>query len=337
MSIKLISTGSFVSDHVMTNDDLSKMVDTTNDWIVERTGIETRHISKDLTTEEMAYRACKNALDRIDIRPEEIGLLICSTISQDSTVPSSSFTVSGKLGLTDLVCFDLNAACTGFIYAVSVAKSMMETMNIKYAVVAGAERLSKFVDWTDRGSCILFGDAAGAAVLKNTKLCAPCEDVAETALGPGEYDLELLEVMLGGTYDQKKYLSMQSKDSPEDDSPGYINMNGRQIYKFATSIGVKIIDELLEKSGVDREDVVLLVPHQANSRIIDTLSEKSSIPKSKWFMNLNKYGNTSSASVPVALNEAIPNFDLEAHRGKYILSLAFGGGLSYGGILIKIN
>lgn len=334
MSIKLISTGSFVSDQVLTNDDLSKMVDTTNDWIVERTGIETRHISKDLTTEEMAYRACKNALDRIDIRPEEIGLLICSTISQDSTVPSSSFTVSGKLGLTDLVCFDLNAACTGFIYAVSVAKSLMESMNIKYAVVAGAERLSKFVDWSDRGTCILFGDAAGAAVLKNTRFC---EDASEASLGRGEFDLELLEVMLGGTYDQKKYLSMESRDTPEDDSPGYINMNGRQIYKFATSIGVQIIDKLLEKSGVDREDVVLLVPHQANSRIIDTLSEKSSIPKSKWFMNLNKYGNTSSASVPVALNEAISNFDLEAHRGKYILSLAFGGGLSYGGILIKIN
>lgn len=335
MAVKIISTGAFVSEEVLTNEDLSKLVDTTNEWILDRTGIETRHISKDLTTEEMAYRACKQAIEKAAVDPQQIGLLICSTITPDTVVPSSAFTISGKLGVGEAVCFDLNAACSGFIYSVSVAGTLMSSLGIKYALIVGVERLSKFIDRSDRGTCILFGDGAACALLRNDAPEFEAAGEKEELAAP--YNLEIIEMMLGGSYDAKKYLSMLSKDTADDSASPYIRMNGRQIYKFATMIGGKIVSELLEKSGVNPEEIALVVPHQANRRIIDTLSEKSSIPLSKWFMNLNKYGNTSSASVPLALNEVLEDFDFAANRGKYIVSLAFGGGLSYGGLLIKIK
>lgn len=341
MSIKIISIGSYVAGKVLDNHMLSEMVDTNNQWIVERTGIETRYIAEDITTEELAYNSCKNALDKIDIDINEVGLLISSTISNDTVVPSSSFTISGKLGIENAVCFDLNAACSGFVYSLAVAKSFMESTNIKYAILVGAERLSKYVDWKDRSTCILFGDGAGCTILENTcyekNLNKPDNKVnEEDNISDKKLALELIDSVLGGKYDQNRYLTISSKLSPKD-SDSFIRMNGRQIYKFATEIGVKVIEELLLKNNIDKKNVCLIIPHQSNQRIIETLVIKSKIEIEKWFVNLEKYGNTSSASVPIALDEALGKFDFQSNKGKYIIMLAFGGGLSYGASLLKIN
>lgn len=329
MSINILSTGSFITNDILDNEYLSSIVDTSDEWIVERTGIKTRHISKTYTTEELAYEACLNAINKTDIEVNKIGLIIFASVTADTIVPSSAFTLSGKLGINECICFDLNAACSGFVYSVSVAKSLMETMDIEYAVVVGSERLTKNVDWKDRSSCILFGDASGCVILKNDKVTL--NDVKPNC------SLSIEKTIIGGKYDTKKYLMMNSLSSIGGEYQKYIKMNGRQIYKFATDIGPKIINELLQDTNISIEDIAFVVPHQANSRIIDTMSEKSGIKRDKWYTNLEKYGNTSAASVPLAMDEAIQYFDLQNNVGKYIISIAFGGGLSYGGILIKIN
>ncbi|WP_101772790.1 beta-ketoacyl-ACP synthase III [Peptostreptococcus faecalis] len=331
MRINVISTGSHTTDDILTNEDLSKIVDTNDEWIVERTGIKKRHISKKMTTEELAYEACKKALNKIDIDKNDIGLIIFASVSSDTTVPSSSFTISGMLGIENAVCFDLNAACSGFIYSLSVARDVMTGMRKKYAIVIGAEKLTKHVDWEDRSTCVLFGDAAGCAILENT------DEVNPITLPHKR--LNIVDTLLGGKYDSKKYLSIKSNDSVTDDEPDYIKMNGRQIYKFATDIGVKIIDELLDKAKITKDEIELIVPHQANKRIIDTISNKSNIPIDKWFVNLHEYGNTSSASVPLALDEALEELEKKENvndQDRYVLTFAFGGGLSYGGVLLKI-
>ncbi|MEG0249483.1 MAG: beta-ketoacyl-ACP synthase III [Peptostreptococcus sp.] len=350
MSINIISTGSYATDEILDNESLSKMVDTNDKWILERTGIKTRHIAKYNTTEELASKACERALKDVNIDKDEIGLLLFATISSDTKVPSSSYTTAGHLGIENAVCFDVNAACSGFIYSMTIAKSMMKDMNYKYALVVGSERLSKFIDWTDRSSCILFGDGAGCALLENSeyknellkgknnsKVYEKQDEYLENEVSNNLIKLEIKDAILGGIYDKKKYLTVDSKDKVSDEVSPFIEMNGRQIYKFATDIGVKVIDKLLKKNNIKNEDIAMIVPHQANKRIIQTLAEKSNLGIEKWFINLDKYGNTSSASVPIALDEALKNTYLKESRGKYLLSLAFGGGLSYGGILFKIK
>ncbi len=344
MSIKIISTGSYAVGKKLNNHMLSKIVDTNNQWIVERTGIENRYIAEDITTEELAYNSCKKAIEEIDINLDEIGLVIFSTVTGDTSVPSSSFTISGKLGIKNAVCFDLNAACSGFIYSIAVANSLIKSINFKYAIVVGAERLSKYIDWKDRSTCILFGDGAGCAILENTCYNNNINltdndnfiDIVKNSISEKNIDLELIDTIVGGKYDQKRYLTMNSKYSIEDDDY-YIKMNGRQIYKFATDIGIKIIDDLLKKNNISKKEVCMIIPHQANLRIIETLADKSEINLEKWFVNLSKYGNTSSASVPIAMDEAMRNFDFQSNKGRYVIMLAFGGGLSYGGVLLKIN
>ena len=340
MSIKIISTASYTAGKILDNYMLSEMVETNNQWIIERTGIETRYIADKVTTEELAYNSCKKALEKLEIDVHEVGLIICSTITGDSSVPSSSFIISDKLGIENAICFDVNAACSGFIYSISIAKALIESTNLKYAIVVGAERLSKYIDWQDRSTCILFGDGAGCVILENSSYKDNIKKSKENNFTIKNKtnidDLELVDSIIGGKCDQKRYLTMNSRESFEEEAC-YIKMNGRQIYKFATDIGVKVIEDLLKNNNIDKEDVCLVIPHQSNLRIIETLAGKSGISIKKWFVNLNKYGNTSSASVPIALDEAIEKIDFKSNKGKYIIILAFGGGLSYGASLIKIS
>ncbi|MDY3332417.1 MAG: beta-ketoacyl-ACP synthase 3 [Gallibacter sp.] len=330
MGINIISTGSFTSNEILDNIQLSEMVDTSEEWIIERTGIKTRHIASDFTTEDLAANACDNAIKNANLNKDDIQLIIVASVTSDTVVPSSSFLVSEKLDIKNCTCFDINVACSGFIYSITVAKALMASLNIKYAAVIGAEKLSKVVDWGDRASCVLFGDGAGCVILENT-------DITNTAKNSKfNCQLEIVANTIGGNFDYKKYLTIARKDKIDDQVNPFIKMNGRQIYKFATEIGIEVIDELLKKSNINKDELALIVPHQANSRIVDTLAEKSGIDKKKWFINIDKYGNTSSASVPIAMDEALDSFDFESNRGKYIISLAFGGGLSFGGILVKI-
>lgn len=360
MSIKIVSTGSHASDEILDNFMLSKIVDTNNQWIVERTGIDTRHVSKNITTEELGYLAAKKAIEKSGIDNDKIGLIIFASISSDTLVPSSAYTVSGKLGIKDCICFDLNAACSGFIYSMTVAENLMKSMNIEYGLVIGAEILTKYVDWKDRATCILFGDGAGCALLKNTeyKMESTIKDtsakdiVENTKLNlentkenrktecKENYNIEIVDYIIGGKYDYNKYLSLKSRDSFEisDESYSeYISMNGRQIYKFATDIGVSVIEKLTKSAGITKDDIAAVIPHQANRRIVETLSAKSEIDIEKWFINLDKYGNTSAASVPIAMDEFLSNCNYDNYKGKYIITLAFGGGLTYGGILLKVH
>lgn len=336
MTINIISTGSYAGEKILDNEYFAKIVDTNDEWIQERTGIRTRHICDDITTEEMATRACESALDKLDMDRSKIGLVIFASVSSDTKTPASSFNMAGRLGLNgNPICFDLNAACSGFVYSMAVARSIMASMKIAYAIVIGAERLSKFVDWSDRSTCILFGDGAGCAVLENSDLA---DDSVSSSL---DYRLEIEDTYLAGRYDKKKYLTLDSRDSLKEMRHPFIGMNGRQIYKFATDVGVKVIDRLLESNCISKDDIEFLVPHQANKRIIETLALKSQIPDDRWFVNLDEYGNTSAASIPLALNELVekvlPDRKLEQIDGRRIISLAFGGGLSYGGFLLKIR
>ena len=328
MSVKLISTGSAAGERILDNFQLKQMVDTSDEWIVSRTGIRERRIADLITTEELASRSLENAIEKCSVKREEIELLIVATISSDTKVPSSSYTIAGKTGLEKAVCFDINAACSGFIYALSIAKSMMEDMGYRYAAVIGAEKLSKYVNWEDRTTCVLFGDGAGCAILENSE-----GGKKSTKSG---YSIEIVDKKIGGYYDSKKYLTLDSKENIDDVSSKFIEMNGRQVYKFATNEGEKVIRHLCERNKILPEDISMVVAHQANKRIIETLSLKTDIEMEKWFINLEKYGNTSSASVPIAMDEALASLDFNKNKGKYIISAAFGGGLSFGGILLKI-
>ena len=238
------------------------------------------------------------------------------------------------MGLKNIICRDINVACSGYIYAIATAKAMMRDMGKKYALVVGAERLTKYVNWEDRTTCILFGDGAGCMILEN-------EDLVEDR-PVSKYKYEIIDYHLGGKPDVKKYLTIDAKDKIDDEDNLYIGMNGRQVYKFATDVGPKVIDKLLKDNSVDASQVYSFVAHQANMRIIECLSDRSNIGMDRWYTNIQEYGNTSSASVAIAFDEVASRLESSDQDegdilGKYLITTAFGGGLSFGGILMKIK
>lgn len=334
MGVNIIGTGSYVPDNILDNEMLSKLVDTNDEWIVERTGIRRRHISKDETTEDMALKACQRAIEKSSIDVDEIEMIIVASVTSDTKVPSTAFTIAGRMGLKNIICMDINVACSGYIYAIATAKAMMRDMGKKYALVVGAERLTKYVNWEDRTTCILFGDGAGCMILEN-------EDLVEDR-PVSKYKYEIIDYHLGGKPDVKKYLTIDAKDKIDDEDNLYIGMNGRQVYKFATDVGPKVIDKLLKDNSVDESQVYSFVAHQANMRIIECLSDRSNIGMDRWYTNIQEYGNTSSASVAIAFDEVVSRLESSDQDegdilGKYLITTAFGGGLSFGGILIKIK
>lgn len=333
MPINIISTGSFVSDEILTNEDLSKIVDTNDQWIRERTGIVERRIARNNTTEELAYEASRKAIEEIDLDIEKIGLILFASVTNDTKVPSSAFTISGKLGIKNAICMDINAACSGFVFALTTAKALMLSQKIEYALVIGAEKLSKVTNWKDRTTCILFGDGAGATLLKNSNTEDNDKDILEQTIKGQNY--ELCDQYINGKYDENNYLTLDMKKEIYTKTNNYIEMNGRQIYKFATNIGPKMIDKLLADNNIELEEIAGIICHQANLRIIETLAQKTGIDIEKWFINIEKYGNTSSASVALAIDE-YRRTSINNSKGKYIICIAFGGGLSYGSILLKI-
>lgn len=334
MGVNIIGSGRYAPDNILDNEMLSKLVDTNDEWIVERTGIRRRHISKDETTEDMALKACQRAIEKSSIDVDEIEMIIVASVTSDTKVPSTAFTIAGRMGLKNIICMDINVACSGYIYAIATAKAMMRDMGKKYALVVGAERLTKYVNWEDRTTCILFGDGAGCMILEN-------EDLVEDR-PVSKYKYEIKDYHLGGKPDVKKYLTIDAKDKIDDEDNLYIGMNGRQVYKFATDVGPKVIDKLLKDNSVDESQVYSFVAHQANMRIIECLSDRSNIGMDRWYTNIQEYGNTSSASVAIAFDEVVSRLESSDQDegdilGKYLITTAFGGGLSFGGILIKIK
>lgn len=313
MKAKIIGTGSCIPAKVVTNDDLSKIVETSDEWIRERTGIRERRVTDAATaTSDLALVAAEKALANAKVSAAEIELIIVCTCSPDTLFPSVACILQDKLKATNASAFDLSSACAGFNFGLAVASSLIEAGRHKTILLVGADTLTKYLDWTDRGTCILFGDAAGAVVLK--------ADQDSGVIGnfwKAEGNLRNSLVMPGGG----------SRD-PENKNGRFIKMDGKEVFKFAVRALETSIIEVLKATSRSFDDVNLLIPHQANIRIIDHVIKKMGLPKEKVYVNLQKYGNTSAASVPLALDEAATEGRLK--RGDLVILSGFGAGLTYG-------
>lgn len=321
-SVEIIGTGSCIPENRVSNSDLSKFVDTSDEWISERTGIKERRITTGENTSDFAVGAAQKALEDAGISAEEIDLIIVATATPDYFFPSTACLVQKKIEANRATCFDISAACTGFIFGLSTAHQYLKTGLYQTALVIGSEVLSKIVDWEDRNTCVLFADGAGAAVLRRGEEGIISEIMGSD--GSGSEFLECPAVPLKNTF---------ITPSPGEVRPSYLFMNGREVFKFAVNIVPECILKTLENTKYSLADITYIIPHQANLRIIDSAVKKLQVDKSKFFINLPKYGNTSSASIPIALDEMSREKLLKP--GDLIVIVGFGGGLTYGAMLIK--
>ena len=320
---KMIGFGLYTPKNLVENERLQEFLETSDEWIRTRTGIERRYISLDENTSDLAVEASKKALNQAGLSAEDIDLIILATVTPDNFTPSTACIVQDKLGAKNAWAFDINAACTGFIYALKLGRSLIRSGEAKNALIIGAETLSKALNWEDRGSCVLFGDGAGATVLTSTE-----EDCG----------IKCVNVKSDGSKGDSLVIQGLPLNSPFKDgrevSENYINMNGREIFKFATKVMEESIVEILEKENIKIEDIDAIIPHQANLRIIDYVVKRLGIPREKFITNLQNYGNTSGASIPIALCESIDEGNLK--KGDNIIMVGFGGGLTWGAALIKL-
>lgn len=308
----------------MTNADFERLVDTSDEWIVTRTGIRERRIADDdILGSDMAAEACRKAMEMADCQPEEIDMLILGTVTPDYRLPSEACIVQEKIGLVNAVAFDIAAACTGFISGLSLARPLIESGQAKKILVVGSERLSSITNYKDRGTCVLFGDAAGAAVLTAETNGA---GVVSTFMKSDGRLAKLLWQEVGGT---KVPYTAENIDNGRDK----IMMTGSDVFKVAVREMCTAALTVIAEAGLSADDIALVVPHQANIRIIDALTKRLKIDKNKVFQNIEHYGNTSAASVPLALDQA--NRQGLLKEGDYILMVAFGGGLIWGAALVK--
>jgi len=318
-AVGVLGTGRYVPERVLTNQELEKMVDTNDEWIVTRTGIRERRIAApEQASSDLAYEASKIALDKAGISPEEIDLIIVATITPDMSFPSTACILQDKLGAKKAAAFDLSAACSGFIYSLANASNFIATGTYKYALVVGAECLSKITDYTDRNTCILFGDGAGAVVLGPV---AEGRGFKSFELGADGAGGPLLKVEGGGSRCPASPQSLEGKQH-------FIYMAGAEVFKFAVRIMGSAAEDALRKAGIDKSDVDLLVPHQANIRIIQSALQRLTLSEDKCMINLHKYGNVSAASIPIALAEADEEGRLK--EGDCVVLVGFGGGLTWG-------
>jgi 3-oxoacyl-[acyl-carrier-protein] synthase-3 len=328
MGIKIIGTGSYVPERVLTNRDLEKMVDTTDEWILTRTGIAERRISADNEpSSEMALKASLRAIEMAKIKPEDLDLIVIATITQDRITPSTACILQSKLKAKNAACFDLQAACTGFLYSLEIVNALMST-NPKYkkALIIGVEKLSMIVDWEDRNTCILFGDGAGAVILEKRVGKTDIGGILASKLASnGEYS-ELIKVPAGGS-------AIPSSADTIKKRMHYLSMEGQEVFKLAVNEMAKACQDVLVRAKVDISEVRWLIPHQANLRIIKAVGNKLGIHDDKVYINVHKYGNTSAASVVIALDEIVRAGKVE--RGDYILLTAFGAGITWGANLLR--
>ncbi len=320
MHARITGTGSYLPDKVLTNHDLERMVDTSDAWIRERTGIEKRHIAAaDQTTCDLAEQAARRALEAAGRRPDEVDLIIVATTTPDRIFPSTACLLQQRLDIHGCAAFDVQAVCTGFVYALGVADKFVRTGSAKCALVVGAETLSRIVDWNDRTTCVLFGDGAGAVVLE-----ASAEPgILSTHLhADGSYE-SLLTVNAGVSQGYDRLAS----------SGGFIEMKGNEVFKMAVNTLGRIVDETLAANHMKKSDVDWLIPHQANIRIIQATAKKLKLPTERVVITVDQHGNTSAASVPLALDTAVR--DGRIKRGETLLMEAFGGGFTWGSALLK--
>lgn len=317
MFAKIVGTGRYLPSNIVTNYDLEKRLDTSHEWIIERTGIEQRHIAtEDETTSSMGANAAKEALKDAGIDPLDIGLIIVATSTPDKTFPSVGATIQAEIGALNAAAFDISAACSGFVYALSIADQFIKTGQQKHIIVIGAELYSRALDWTDRSTCVLFGDGAAAAVLSSDEHSG----IISTHLYTDGRHGELLQ------------LGKSSISS--DESYPYLQMKGNEVFKYAVTKLYESVKEALEENNIDAEDVNWLIPHQANLRIINATAKKMGLPSEKVIVTVNQHANTSAASIPLALDVARKDGRIKA--GDLVLMEAFGGGFTWGSALVRM-
>ncbi|MBN1823287.1 MAG: ketoacyl-ACP synthase III [Endomicrobiales bacterium] len=324
--VSILGTGSFLPPKVLTNADLEKMVQTSDEWITTRTGIKERRIADEKTaTSDLAIEASKKALEEAGVKAEEIEEIIVATITPDMFFPSTACYVQKGLGIKSCAAFDIAAACSGFIYGMSIAKTHIETGLYKKVLLIGAETLSKITDWTDRNTCVLFGDGAGAMVLGRSENGE--NGVLSVFMGAdGNYDY-LLNMPGGGSRNPCCQKTI-------DERLNFLKMSGKEVFKVAVTKMVEAAEEALRISGKELKDIALVIPHQANKRIIDAIAKKLDFPLERVFVNLDKYGNVSAATTIIGLDEA--RKDGTVKKGDLVELVAFGGGFTWGATLIKL-
>jgi 3-oxoacyl-[acyl-carrier-protein] synthase-3 len=310
-----------VPHKVLTNEDLSKIVDTNDAWIRDRTGIRERHIAAESdTSSSLGIEAAYKALTIAGLLPTDLDLIICSTSTPEHIFPATACIIQDKIGASNAGAFDLSAACSGFIYALGIGAQAIRSGSAKTVMVIGAETLSRFVDWTDRNTCILFGDGAGAFILQASEKPGGVQSVVMHSDGSGG---EFLSLPAGGSAHPASEITVHA-------GMHFIHMNGKEVFRFATRVMAQATIEVTEKSGWKVEDLALIVPHQANMRIIDAAARGLKIPIEKFMVNLDRYGNTSTASIPIATVEAIQNNRIKP--GDKIVFVGFGAGLTWGAL-----
>lgn len=308
--LQILGTGRAVPEHIVTNDDLAQRVDTNDEWIVARTGIRERRFAAGETLTDLTAEAARKAMERAGVQPQDIGLCITATVTPDRLFPSQACLIHQALGLPeDCPAFDLNAGCTGFLFAMETAAAMLPRMNRPYALLVGGELLSRIVDMDDRATCILFGDGAGAAVVKTT------ENAPWFAQMGSRGDRDILWAW-----------------GPGQDRP-YLHMDGQGVFQFAVKTVPQVAKQLLEKAGLDKDQVDWYVPHQANHRIVESAAKRLKVPLERFYENMDRYGNTSAGSIPIALDEMVEKGLLQ--RGQWVMCLGFGAGLTWGGALFQ--
>jgi 3-oxoacyl-[acyl-carrier-protein] synthase-3 len=304
INIKIVSTGKYVPKKILTNEALEQMVETSNEWITSRTGIKERRVSEEETAADMAYQAALKAIENDLETKDDIDLIIVASITGEQMTPSVANRVQKMLEIENCMSFDVNAACTGYVYALEVASSLIQSGSYKKALVIGSERLSKVIDYTDRNTCILFGDGAGATIIKR---------------------------------DEKSHAYFYNKSKADDTDAltvkKYIKMDGRKVFLFAVDVMKKSIIKILEDANLTLDDIDAIIPHQANLRIIQSVSKGLDIPMEKFEINLQHYGNTSAASIPIALDEYVR----KERQGKYVLLVGFGGGFTWGSAILQLT
>ncbi|MEG3791991.1 beta-ketoacyl-ACP synthase III [Lysobacter sp. CCNWLW3] len=318
---RIAGTGSYLPEKILTNDDLAKMVDTSDEWIAARTGIRERHVvAEGETTCDLAYHASLRALEAAGVDPQELDLIVLGTTTPDLIFPSTACLLQHRLGANGCPAFDVNAACSGFVYALTVADKFIQSGAAKTVLVVGAETLTRMIDWSDRGTCVLFGDGAGAVVLKADSETG----ILSTHLHADGGKKELLWNPVGVSAGFKL---------DEPNAGVKVLMTGNEVFKHAVKALDSVVEETLEANGLDRHDIDWLIPHQANLRIIEATAKRLDMPMERVVVTVDKHGNTSSGSVPLALDEAVRSGRVQ--RGQLVLLEAFGGGFTWGSALLR--
>lgn len=320
----IIGMGQAYPSGVLTNADLEKLVDTNDEWITTRTGIKQRHkAAENEYTSQFGSKAAMQALERAGLKPEDIDIIVCATTTPDQIMPSTGALIQAQIGAVNAAGMDVFAACSGFIYGITMVESMIRTGQIRYALVIGAEVLTKYVDYTDRGTCVIFGDGAGAAVL------GPVEEgkgiLATKIKSDGRYE-EQLYAPGGGTKLGTTHETIENRDH-------FFKMKGNELFKVAVRSMADISAEMLEKAGYGVDDVDIVIPHQANQRITDAVASRLGVAEERVYSNIAEMGNTSSASIPIAMDECIQSGKIK--EGSLVLLTAFGGGVTWGGTVIR--